>query len=184
MTNEKKIHVLADESLGGTLREYVEIDNVMGGRVFEPTNIVHIDDSRFRLVDRKAEVGDKVIVINDGHLVSKGETHTVETPRIYENREKYRVLVPVEEESETSPQSIEDLIANLATRMTALERSVTALDDKHEAHAKQLVDIGRSTWYLEDDVKYAKDARYQLAVEIRDIKARLEATSNALRKGD
>lgn len=100
-TNEK-IHVLADESLGGIKREYVEVDRnadvgdrvIADGtyrevvaissrcgvcldgdesigiphsyRVLEPTNIVHIDGERYEMVDRKAEVGEKVIHMNEG----------------------------------------------------------------------------------------------------------------------
>jgi len=112
-TNEK-IHVLADESLGGIKREYVEVDrkaklgekivivdadqgygvqysngdvftvefyasygsdvatecgHLVGNyeyRTLEPTNIVHIDGERYEMVDRKAEVGEKVIHMNEG----------------------------------------------------------------------------------------------------------------------
>ncbi|WP_195536354.1 hypothetical protein [Bacillus paralicheniformis] len=120
-TNEK-IHVLADESLGGIKREYVEVNRkaIEGERiviveadcqseyrngdmafvsrfvkddsrfgyyaesilvngqlialydreyhVLEPTNIVHIDGERYEMVDRTAEVGEKVIHMNEGKL--------------------------------------------------------------------------------------------------------------------
>lgn len=104
------IHVLADETLGGIKREYVEVDrkaevgekivivnadvqcedpynngdifeveSLLGCsrgiqtscyrdifdfeyHVLEPTDIVHIDGQRYELTDRKAEVGEKVIV--------------------------------------------------------------------------------------------------------------------------
>ncbi|MED2979564.1 hypothetical protein P4284_23205, partial [Bacillus swezeyi] len=35
-------------------------------RVLEPTNIVHIDGDRYEMVDRKPEVGEKVIHMNEG----------------------------------------------------------------------------------------------------------------------
>src|SRR5690606_25035403 len=94
-----KIHVLADESLGGINREYDEVDrkadvgdrvigkfghyhvvtNVLRNgevcmddavgmysenyyRTLEPTDFVHIDNKRYKLVDRKADVGERIIV--------------------------------------------------------------------------------------------------------------------------
>lgn len=191
-TNEK-IHVLADESLGGIKREYVEvdrkaevgekiivtksidvpvghIDTVAYGyddyndgsidlsegfdneifldgdleeyNVLEPTNIVHIDGpdgtERYEMVDREAEVGEKVIYMNkgksDGEVtevtdVGAGMIDVIE----YEDSDgeitcgfahgKYRVLVPVESsEEEPQPSDPIDVIANLATRVAELER--------------------------------------------------------------
>lgn len=81
-----KIHVLADETLGGIKREYVE-------------------------VDRKAEVGEKIITITKCDIYCKGEIGTVgyqSPPRYiyvrFETRavawrvphEDYRVLVPLD----------------------------------------------------------------------------------------
>ncbi|WP_420914398.1 hypothetical protein [Bacillus licheniformis] len=202
-TNEK-IHVLADESLGGIKREYVEVDrkaevgdkiivtegddfpvghidtvahwydNYDDGsidlfegfdndifldgnreeyRVLEPTNIVHIDGpdgtaERYEMVDRKAEVGEKVVVVDDEDSSEEfgnfriGEVGTVESyatddtyfgeyanVRVSDGRDiplylhEYRVLVPVESsEEEPQPSDPIDVIANLATRVAELER--------------------------------------------------------------
>ncbi|TWM68731.1 hypothetical protein CHCC14813_2116 [Bacillus licheniformis] len=202
-TNEK-IHVLADESLGGIKREYVEVDRkaevgdkiiVTGGddfpvghidtvahwydnyddgsidlfegfdndifldgnreeyRVLEPTNIVHIDGpdgtaERYEMVDRKAEVGEKVVVVDDEDSSEEfgnfriGEVGTVESyatddtyfgeyanVRVSDGRDiplylhEYRVLVPLESsEEEPQPSDPIDVIANLATRVADLER--------------------------------------------------------------
>nr|MDH3082603.1 hypothetical protein [Bacillus subtilis] len=123
------IHVLADETLGGIKREYVEVDrkakvgekiivteklafymddmrvgniykaidvdgegdvNVIddadeeatavkdGYHVLEPTDIVHIDGpdgtERYELTDRKAEVGEKVMYVNES-----GESYGIVT---------------------------------------------------------------------------------------------------------
>lgn len=186
-TNEK-IHVLADESLGGIKREYVEVDRnadvgdrviadgtyrevvaissrcgvCLGGdesigiphsyRVLEPTNIVHIDGpdgtDRYEMVDRKAEVGEKIVVVDDEDSSEEfgnfriGEVGTVESyatddtyfgeyvnVRVSDERgiplylHEYRVLVPVES-SEEQPQPSDpiDVIANLVTRVAELER--------------------------------------------------------------
>ncbi|KMM63398.1 hypothetical protein ACH95_00770 [Bacillus glycinifermentans] len=190
-TNEK-IHVLADESLGGIKREYVEVDrkaklgekivivdadpgygdHYSNGDVFtvelyvgygfgvatecghhvgkyeyrtlEPTNIAHIDGpdgtERYEMVDRKAEVGEKVIVTKSDDF-PKGLIDTVEYCYEFSDYgsidlvegaddlkyldaayEEYRVLVPVESEEEPQPSDLIDVIANLATRVSELER--------------------------------------------------------------
>lgn len=193
-TNEK-IHVLADESLGGIKREYVEVDRkaIEGERiviveadcqseyrngdmafvsrfvkddsrfgyyaesilvngqlialydreyhVLEPTNIVHIDGERYEMVDRTAEVGEKVIVTKSDDF-PKGLIDTVEycydcsdygsidlvegvddLTYLDAKYEEYRVLVPVESsEEEPQPSDPIDVIANLATRVAELER--------------------------------------------------------------
>ncbi len=195
-TNEK-IHVLADESLGGIKREYVEVDRKAeegekivivdkrypgdiyengdiftvdreappgsgyvrsdgaasdmntGGLIYrgeyhvlEPTNIVHIDGpdgtERYEMVDREAEVGEKVIhlseLYSDGTVtevtsVGAGMVDVIE----YEDSDGditcgfshgcYRVLVPAESsEEEPQPSDPIDVIANLATRVAELER--------------------------------------------------------------
>ncbi|MED4508500.1 hypothetical protein CHCC5025_3648 [Bacillus licheniformis] len=161
-TNEK-IHVLADESLGGIKREYVEVDrkaklgekivivdadpgygdHYSNGDVFtvelymgygigvatecghhvgnyeyrtlEPTNVVRIDGGRYEMVDRKAEVGEKVIHMNEGK--SEGRVREVTNVGVgtidvieYEHPDGditcgfshgcYRVLVPLSKENE------------------------------------------------------------------------------------
>ncbi|WP_411810001.1 hypothetical protein [Bacillus licheniformis] len=183
-TNEK-IHVLADESLGGIKREYVEVDrkakegekivivdvilsfgtyhngDVFGVatkrsasvrtacgkciydeeyRVLEPTNVVHIDGERYEMVDREAEVGEKVIVTKSDDF-PKGFVDLVkEVDEDYDDGscflakgvpgdvyldgecEEYRVLVPIESAEEPQPSDPIDVIANLATRVAELER--------------------------------------------------------------
>ncbi|QHZ45884.1 hypothetical protein M654_005925 [Bacillus sp. NSP9.1] len=192
-TNEK-IHVLADESLGGIKREYVEVDRKaevgdkivivdkndpddeyengdiftvdrevspglgyvecdevrsvanLGGfilrreyRVLEPTNIVHVDGERYEMVDRKAEVGERFIYLDDtGVDLTIGGIYTLYEiiegvygfiddmgdDRALRDEAKYRVLVPVESSEEEEPQPSDpiDVIANLATRIYELEK--------------------------------------------------------------
>lgn len=198
-----KTHLIADESLGGVLREFVEVDreakdgdfavfktkykgitpgkpyeiNVTkshGGMIefyddngdehwwgipseeftiVESTDIVQIDGVRYRMVDRKAEVGEKVIVVvandtlvyrNVGEIVEIIETdgdtfggmikpHDFgEKGAIYHFQ--YLVLEPVEpaeesddvltvDETEAS-KSVIDLLANLARRVADLEQKL------------------------------------------------------------
>ncbi|MCY9090915.1 hypothetical protein [Bacillus mojavensis] len=188
-----KIHVLADETLGGIKREYVEVDRkaevgekivivdadvreekpYSDGDIFdiensgsscvrttcdryllneeyhvlEPTDIVHIDGERYELTDRKAEVGEKVLVVDadvrgeepyDNGIIfevrkSYKFTDAVRTvcDRIVA-RSEYRVLVPVEttEADEPQPADIIDVVSNLATRVADLERTIKRQKDE------------------------------------------------------
>lgn len=113
-------------------------------RALEPTDIVHIDGERYRMVDRKAEVGERVLVkdgaqstdecnhgksfevteIDGPMLVDTDGTHEDGSPLNLVNGD-YFVLVPVESEKEaTSPQTIDDIIANLVARVAELERFI------------------------------------------------------------
>lgn len=164
-----KIHVLADEKLGGIKREYIEVDRKAevgeriiiveadcqseyrnGDRAFvsrfvkddskfghyaesilangqsialydreyhvlEPTDIVHIGGQRYEMVDRKAEVGEKIIVdIPDQCIGNDKEVGIVGTvrSRYYDGDvgvksiglvfgDEYRVLVPLDEHKDT-----------------------------------------------------------------------------------
>ncbi|MCY7423511.1 hypothetical protein [Bacillus amyloliquefaciens] len=201
-----KIHVLADETLGGIKREYVEVDrkaevgerivivekadceegykngdvftvdreyrladgdvesdgassdtNYSGliyreeYRVLEPTDIVHIGGQRYELTDRKAEVGEKIIVVDDEDSSEEfgsfriGEVGTVESyssddmyfgiyanVRVSDERDiplyshEYRVLVPVEAaEDEPKPADPIDVIASLAQEVAEMKRKVS-----------------------------------------------------------
>ncbi|MBS4195352.1 hypothetical protein [Lederbergia citri] len=118
-----------------------------GYYVLEPTDIVHIDENgnggRYRLVDRKAEVGDYVIITNataTNSKYKKGDTVYAEevnesgifnksvasstskchNPNGYIDESEYAVLEPVE--SEQSPKNYDDIIANLVKRVAELER--------------------------------------------------------------
>jgi hypothetical protein len=211
-----KIHVIADEKLGGVRREFIEVDrkaevgdygiqksNWSGkkgniGRVgvvyedgsgaridgeplmtseykiLEPTDIVIIDGpdgqpARHRLVDRKAEVGDKVLVINHGCYAEANGVFTVDDANsdghIYYGEfgrrpNGYFVLEPVDlaveataddiaEATADDPDSMLDLMANLARRVTELEKTVEAQDkaihDQSQRHMYRQSEI-ESVW--------------------------------------
>lgn len=114
-------------------------------KTLEPTDIVHIDGNRFQMVNRKAEIGEKVLIVNNegipGHNGLQGEvvfeyngdvlvdTESLDYfPYVFES--EYRVLGPVDnadeelvgvDETQASPEVL-DLLANLARRVTAIER--------------------------------------------------------------
>lgn len=233
--NNAKIHVLADETLGGIKREYVEVDrkaevgekivivdkkypddvfkkgdiftvdrdfyseysfvesdgavsdtNSSGivyheeYRVLEPTDIVHIGTQRYELTDRKAEVGEKVIVVNDDDSSGEfgsfraGEVGTVESYSsddmcygIYANvrvsgerdiplyLHEYRVLVPAEsaEADEPQPADLIDVVSSLATRVADLERTIKRQKDEIDTLHKDNRTLGEELARLKAPVK-------------------------------
>ncbi|MBS2993684.1 hypothetical protein AC1659_30895, partial [Rhodococcus erythropolis] len=116
----------------------------------EPTNIAHIDGpdgpERYEMVDRKPEIGEKVIVTESDDF-PKGFVDSVkEVDDFHDNGsfflvngvlgenfldaeyEEYRVLVPVEAvEDEPQPADPIDVIASLAQEVASLKRTV----DRH-----------------------------------------------------
>ncbi|QPG33186.1 hypothetical protein ITP52_17505 [Bacillus subtilis] len=196
-----KIHVLADETLGGIKREYVEVDRKAEvgekiitvesckefevGEVFtvternrwydgigisvyetdiglyhheyhvlEPTDIVHIDGGRYELTDRKAEVGEKVIITRKlgcwmldmkiGSIYevvrlvegSHGDVNVIDDTdeEATASFGGYRVLVPVESAEADEPQPVDTVFAigNLAQEVAKLQRRVFALELTNE----------------------------------------------------
>lgn len=215
----ENIHVLADETLGGIKREYVEVDrkaevgekivivnadvqceepyhngyrfeveSLLGYsrgiqtachrdifdfeyHVLEPTDIVRIDGRRYEMIDREAEVGEKIIHLYEGESngvareVRKTDDEGVEVDP-YEDEEGvwigldhgyYRVLVPVEAaEDEPKPADPIDVIASLAQEVASLKRTVdrhrdeidTLYKDKRtlgEELARLAVEVGKET---------------------------------------
>lgn len=158
------IHLIVDESLGGVLREYIVVSEEIKqiGLPFtrkafalEPTDIVQIDGERYKLVERKADVGDTVIILDENpeHHGKVGvvefdldESSSVNVddelgyyPHVY--KEEYRVLVPVGNPvyaTANDPQSMLDLIANLARRVTSLEQQLKDTQNNVERQAEEL----------------------------------------------
>lgn len=189
------VRLIADESLCGVLREFVEVERLAKAgdyivfthdnlditanrpykveyasdedvefiddanenhvwdsssaeyNVFMPTDFVHIDGERYRMVDRKAKVGEKVIIVKAENTYGKyrnGSVIYVEDVTIYGiynddvrtddgnvygiiGHDEYRVLEPVERVEPVLSTS--DLIANLAKRVVELERRLSDIDD-------------------------------------------------------
>ncbi|WP_396583087.1 hypothetical protein ACFVP7_06710 [Bacillus sp. SG20033] len=231
------IHVLADETLGGIKREYVEVDREvengdtvlvtkMEGKdvhqiakvididfdgdssyetlrldrninredlvnmlynsedefvLLEPTDIVHIDGpdgtERYELTDRTAEVGEKVIVVDDDESSEEfgsfriGEVGTVESyssddmcyglyanVRLSDGRDiplylhEYRLLVPVETAEADEPQPVDtiDAIVNLATRVADLERTIKRQKDEIDTLHKDNRTLGEELARLQE----------------------------------
>lgn len=143
--------------------------------VLEPTDIVHIDGERFRMVDRKAEVGERIIVVAgtlsyDEYL--NGDVFIVDRTVVESDLEhegvvvnnalhsylytkEYRVLVPVESEITAAdpPQSQEDIIANLVRRVSEIEQQTTELEKDNERQAFKIDDLEQHCGGLKDDIE-------------------------------
>jgi hypothetical protein len=135
-----------------------EVDETIGWadgyyKTLEPTDVVVIDNQRYRIVNRKAKVGEKVIVVDayiNGESYKNGDIFVVREARhsvvfvtigsgrhIALSHFEYNVLETVEPAQTAEPEPIEvdtrhaspqviDMLANLAQRITELERK---LDD-------------------------------------------------------
>ncbi len=249
-----KIHVLADETLGGIKREYVEVDrkaevgekivivekaycddwfgigeiftvdrtyhtedgdvycddassvhNVNGlihlseYHVLEPIDIVHIDTQRYELTDRKAEVGEKVVVVDDEDSSEEfgsfriGEVGTVESyssddmyyglyanVRVSGERDiplylsEYRVLVPVEAESD-EPQPSDPIFAigNVAQEVAKLKRTVERLENEIDTLHKDNRTLGEELARLKESATGVKGEKLFTADELAAIIERL-----------
>lgn len=228
---QPKTHLIADESLGGILREYVEVDRVAeegdvvlyekldayykvnrlpqqedddcltivkavnssligetayAGRLdyfktLEPTDIVQIDGRRYRLVDRKAEVGEKVIVVkNDSSgfnvgFIGEVSEEIADDPAVIINgayghyHGDYRVLEAIVTATEGDQKSIIDLLANLAERLTKLERKVDRLGDANE---QAITAVARNVETWAEEIERLKHAQTESAAVITmDAKA-------------
>lgn len=121
--------------------------NEPGYVVLEPTDIIHVDGGRYRMEERKANVGERVIVIspeeNATYDYQKGSILRVDCNwtsgdgvrcglnSLYHR--EYRVLIPVKtadptplsEKSPTDQQA--EIIANLTARLAEAERKIERL---------------------------------------------------------
>ncbi|WP_113755031.1 hypothetical protein [Bacillus pumilus] len=107
--------------------------------VLEPTDIVHIDGERYRLEDRKAEVGEQVIYVNkesgesDGidTVVTSVGTGKVDVCKYKDDSGEdvcsichgyYYVLTPVQDAAETKESDVITVLANLGAEVAELKR--------------------------------------------------------------
>jgi hypothetical protein len=175
--------------------------------VLEPTDIVRIYESddicgvymRYRLVDRKAKVGEKVIIVEThpslvytelGEIVEIIETdgdtcggmfkpHDIgEKGAVY--RFQYLVLEPVEpaeegddvltvDETEAS-KSVLDLLANLARRVTELEKRVRIIDDYNDVLIDRMNDAEEKIEMILDDIVTLDERTQPLVALVKAVK--------------
>lgn len=119
--------------------------------VLEPTDIVHIDGERYRLEDRKAEVGEKVMYVNNESGESDGVVAEVSDVGLssvdviaYEDydgetvcgfsHDAYRVLTAVQDAAEPKESDVITILANLGAEVAELKRTVA----RHQAEINAL----------------------------------------------
>jgi hypothetical protein len=161
-------------------------------QTLEPTDVVVIDNqrdgkpSRFRLVDRKAKVGDKVIVfghsnengngvftVYDVYVVNDAISYVGKDGKYYGASSKnYRVLEPVEPAQadsdlviaeEGDDKTVIDLLANLAHRLTTLEQQV----------ARRVTELGKRVIAIDEHndvlIDRINDAEEKIEMILDDI---------------
>lgn len=126
--------------------------------VLEPTNIVQIGGTRYQLSERKANVGEKVLAVNNagdyligdvltvinGNRWSDGTGVSVEEAVSGLYHEEYTVLIPVDSEQAEATPDIEGILANLINRVTSLERITGELVRAKSSVESQLNDAMRN----------------------------------------
>lgn len=195
----EKFHVIKDENLGGVLREFVEVDRKEPGSVefegyydegrddkivdwfvgayktLEPTDIVHIGGKRYRMVERRARIGEKVLITVDSKI--KGVAFTVsgfdsdgdlvfkESDHYYAKHGDYVVLETVEQ----SP-SVLDMIANLSEQIVKLNRRIDRLADANEQAiatvARDVERVDADLIKLRKEFEGSKDVNLTLSSEL------------------
>jgi septal ring factor EnvC (AmiA/AmiB activator) len=111
------------------------------------SNTYVMDGVNYVEAHRRAVVGEKVLVTENFPFGSIGEVHTVTSVNHFNggyvtdkaplmNFERCVVLEPVE-----SPQDITDLLANLARRVSSLERQLADTQSNVEKLAEELANV-------------------------------------------
>jgi hypothetical protein len=187
------IHIVSDynhsEIVAGDLAGYYSRVFKHGDyKTLEPTNIIRLREGRYRLVDRKAKVGEKVVVFDhsnengngiftvyDVYVVNDAISYAGKDGKYYGASSKnYRVLEPVEPTElvtaeEGDDKSILDLLANLARRVTELERKLDGIVDlkrkEYDAYEKLFTGIDEKIEMLIDDVAMLDERTQPLATK-------------------
>ncbi|MDR4250734.1 hypothetical protein [Bacillus pumilus] len=119
--------------------EWIVGDGVSAYHVLEPTDIFHIDGERYRLEERKAEVGEKVIYVNNENGESDGVVAVVSDVGLssvdvieYEDydgetmcgfsHDAYRVLTTVKDAAEPKESDVITVLANIGAEVAELKR--------------------------------------------------------------
>ncbi|WP_342468192.1 hypothetical protein NSS78_16215 [Bacillus sp. FSL W8-0920] len=138
--------------------------------VLEPTDIVHIDGERYRMEDRKAEVGEKIIVNKSydmpiGHIsVVKGNDVMYDDGSCYLEDELGRedyfdgesdqllVLTPVQDDAEPKESDVITVLANLGAEVAELKRTAARHQAEINALHEDKVRLGEQLATLTADI--------------------------------
>lgn len=120
--------------------------------VLEPTDIVHIDGERYRLEDRKANVGEKIIITNSDDFPIGFVDSVSDFDDFHDDgsctlvngfdgddyfdglNDHYNVLTPVQDAAEPQESDVITVLANLGTEVAELKRAVA----RHQAEINAL----------------------------------------------
>jgi len=246
MTKETRTHLIADPTLGGLQREYVETDRKadvgdyvvvqscreipeINGRIgkctnngefsdgsidvdipseqygefsfldgvydvsitLDPTDIVRVEGARYKLVDRKAEVGEKVVITKaytafegngeyrsggvytvteagDDAVYTNGKFLDGSQINLFRSTNEYHVLEPVDADDPTvevnasqASPEVIEMLGNLALRITELERTNKRLLDEKLAR-------------IEDELDTLHANQKRMAEELENTKAQAD----------
>ncbi|MEB9770476.1 hypothetical protein P4K44_33815 [Bacillus cereus] len=144
--------VESDKAVSGTDYNKTGLITRSEYHVLEPTDIVHIDGERYRLEDRKAEVGEKIIITNSedfpiGHIsaIEKFDDNYDDGSCYLETgsdgeyyfdgeSERHLVLTPVQDATEPKESDVITVLANLGAEVAELKRTVA----RHQAEINAL----------------------------------------------
>ncbi|WP_340968144.1 hypothetical protein [Bacillus sp. PPSBB_11] len=159
--------------------------------VLEPTDIVHIDGERYRLEERKAEVGEKIIV-TESRGIPLGLISTVKKIDIkyddgssyLENdlgredyfdgdRDRLLVLTPVQGAAEAQESDVITVLANLGAEVSELKRTVARHQSEINALHEDKVRLG------EQLAKVAADDPKALAITTDELAQIIVSLSRA-----
>jgi hypothetical protein len=173
--------------------DLIDIDEY---QTIEPTDIVHIDGVRYRMVGRNAKVGEKVIVVetsdtlvyrNVGEIVEIIETNGGDFGGMIKPHDfgekgaiyhfQYLVLEPIDDES---PKTTEDLIANLAQRVTELERKLGEYSRKVDGMEVDIQNISIDLSVIDTSIGKVLDD----IVDLDERTQPLEAIVKAVKSGE
>lgn len=134
------------------------------------TKIHEIDGVKYREVDRKAEVGDTILITHFNDADTFAIRKVTKISREYDNdlyfeplldgdhyldgdSERYCVLEPVTEVvGMGANERILNMIANLAKRVTELKREVTDLDEVYRTLVTEITEIDENVEMALDDI--------------------------------
>ncbi|TFI48181.1 hypothetical protein E4O93_09035 [Diaphorobacter sp. DS2] len=147
----------------------------------DPTGNVRIDGTVYRMVERKAAVGDKVLAIKFAGHVSSGEVMTVEIAEHSDGSiwtvsgsffdteigDKYAVLEPIDQapannltlteaDVRNNPRQVIDLIANLAGRLSKAESTIESITRDlgwHEMGPGRIANLRNKVGELDYDIQ-------------------------------
>ncbi|QLI76264.1 hypothetical protein [Bacillus pumilus] len=137
--------------------------------VLEPTDIVHSAGERYRLEDREAEVGEKVMYVNNESGESDGVVAEVSDVGLssvdviaYEDydgetvcgfsHDAYRVLTPVQDAAEAQESDVITVLANLGAEVAELKRTVARHQAEINALHEDKVRLGEQLATLTADI--------------------------------